>query len=126
MRSGCAWRITLTHSISDSDLIGWTEEARRVEGFTDGNKNTDGFTDGQDELNDFKREVLASQAVQSINDPLHTRAAGVFKHGYYTLPIGSWKMSTCVFASMQGFTDMVALHACKYTCGQSLGAHDFA
>ena len=76
--------------------------------------------------NDFKREVLASQAVQSINDPLHTRAAGVFKHGYYTLPMGSWQMSTCVFASMQGFTDMVALHAYKYTCGQSLGAHDFA
>ena len=63
----------------------------------------------------------------------------------------SWGLSTCVFASMQGchapktthstnntvkkklfcfgcrvvgFRGMAALHACKYTCGQSAGAHE--
>ena len=33
----------------------------------------------------------------------------------------AWGLVTCVFASMQGCH---ALYACKYTCGQSQGAHD--
>ena len=44
---------------------------------------------------------------------------------------GSWGLSTCVFASRQGCHapqtmakhGMAAMHACKYTCGQSPGAH---
>ena len=53
-------------------------------------------------MNDFKREVLASQAIQSINSPFHTGAAGVFKHAYFSYGLlGNVHMCICNVYDLQ-------------------------
>ena len=72
-------------------------------------------------------------ALKSGSMPMHngqdrTSKFQIVVQSLYQLSMGSWGLSTCVFASMQGChapktTTMADLYACKCTCGQFPGAH---